>query len=77
MTDAIIEAAAKALTNATEWSSFWGENDARQLVQAILPVIAPVIEAAALEKAAKVAEKYKLAEDFTATEIAAAIRALK
>lgn len=51
---AIIEAAARAMMSAEEWSSFWDENDAKRLVVAA----APLIEAAALERAAKVAEEW-------------------
>jgi len=77
MTDpALIEAAARAMMSAEEWSSFWDENDAKRLVAAA----APLIEAAALERAAKVAENYRISH-FTdrdgRDELAAAIRALK
>ena len=70
MTDAIIEAAARALQE-------YAELDAGKAMQAALVVrdyIAPLIRAAALEEAAKIVEDY---DDFSVTEIAAVIRALK
>ena len=77
MNPAIIEAAARAMMSAEEWSSFWSEDDAKRLVAAA----APLIEAAALEQAAEVAEEYPCSASSAlpgaGDQIAAAIRALK
>ena len=78
--DAIIEAAARALLTATEWSSFWGEDDAKQLATAVVAAVTPLIRAQVLEEAAAVAEDYdgEFEEIHMAQgDIAAGIRALK
>jgi hypothetical protein len=74
---AIIEAAAQALQKSVGMSQYGR-------AEVILAAVTPLIEAAVLEKAAKVAEDYDvkrvdgyLARDHIATAIAAAIRALK
>jgi len=76
MSDPIFEAAAAELE---EWDSYQHEMMAR----AVLRVVTPLIEAAALERAAKVAEDYDvkrmdgyIARDNVAVAIAAAVRAL-
>jgi hypothetical protein len=66
--DAIIEAAARALK---DWSD---PAEARRVAAAILTAVAPLIRAEVLEEAAKIVEDY---DDFSVTEIAAVIRALK
>ena len=78
MTDpAIIEAAARALGQ-TDADNNWEEipfNDRewyRELAMCVLVKVTPMIEAAALERAAQVAEEYH-----TAKGAADAIRALK
>ena len=53
---AIIEAATQAMP------SFWTENDKKWLVRDILAAVTPLIEAAALERAARVADDHELAD---------------
>jgi len=77
MTDAIIEAAARALKIRMTYA-----DDARVLAIAVLTAVTPLIEAAALERAAKVAEDRAEKLDSNeawgaAVDIATAIRALK
>jgi hypothetical protein len=73
MTDAIIEAAARALQSASAWTI--GTNMARSYVETIISYTKPGIEAAALERAAKAIETEE--EDYLMREeVAAAIRAL-
>jgi hypothetical protein len=74
--DPIIEAAARALLKHGAWDPYYSE----QMAVAVLAAVTPLICAAALEEAAKVAESHYYApQAFTliSTEIAAAIRALK
>jgi hypothetical protein len=75
MTDAIIEAAARAMP------SFWTEQDKKWIAHDILAAVTPLIEADALERAAKVAEDHEATEERTLyllrQKIAVAIRALK
>jgi hypothetical protein len=74
MTDpAIIEAAARALS-ADDGLSFWEPDELHDLARAVLAAVTPLIEAAALERAAQMVES-----DFyyaSRREIIAAIRAL-
>jgi hypothetical protein len=73
MTDAIIEAAARALA-----ACGFYDNEATAAARTMLAAVTPLIEAAALEKAAKLVEEgdgnYRWAG--RAAELAAAIRAL-
>jgi hypothetical protein len=66
MSDAIVEAAARALQ--MEDYNYHDPEDATRLATAVLAAVAPLIEAAALERAAEVAEVVPI--------IAARIRAL-
>jgi hypothetical protein len=79
MTDpAIIEAAARALRDShceDNGSPVWGEYC--DMARAVLAAVTPLIEAAALERAAKVADsRPDSLMKIEAREIAAAIRAL-
>jgi hypothetical protein len=80
MTDAIIEAASKAMCDAADFSSFWSDGDeAWRVATSIIAAVTPLIRAAALEEAAKVAEEHDVDtnEAWEALDrIAAAIRAL-
>jgi hypothetical protein len=73
MTDPIFEAAAQCLE---EWDSYQHE----MMAESVLRVVAPLIRAAALEEAAKVAEERSAERDndedvyIEARDIAAAIR---
>lgn len=84
MTDAIIEAAARAMP------SFWDDGDKLGTAMRVLAAVTPLIRAQVLEEAAKVAEAHKLGDNAMLTgtsiwavhegaciEIAAAIRTLK
>jgi hypothetical protein len=81
MTDpAIIEAAARALQNGTDYVI--GDDNAREFTRIILTTATPLIRAAALEEAAKEAEVFSRHEireamSIVAGRIAAAIRAIK
>lgn len=75
---AIIEAAVRALLE-DEDIQLW---DYPHIARCILAAVTPLIEAAALERAAQVAEKHTnwpatVPEQWAREEIAAAIRALK
>lgn len=76
----IIEAIAQALYN--ESHMLYSNEEEQRIGRAILTAITPLIEAAALERAAKVAEKHTgwpatVPEQWAREEVAAAIRALK
>jgi len=88
--DAIIEAAARALCDARnmpwEQSTPGSQKFYLDLALSVVPVVAPLIRAAALEEAAQVAEEYRKWDDrqflpsdpiLAGDRIAAAIRALK
>jgi hypothetical protein len=82
MTDPIIEAAAQAI-----FPKAWEEADADSRVwylataRSVLAAVTPLIRAAALKEAAKVAEEYPCSASSalpgTGDQIAAAIRAIK
>jgi hypothetical protein len=70
----IIEAAARALRD--ESYMFFEMDEAQRLAIAVLAAVTPLIRAAALEEAAKVAEDYRMTSQ-VADVIAEDIRALK
>jgi excisionase family DNA binding protein len=73
MTDAIIEAAARALRSASAWTI--SAESASAYAEVVLTTVTPLIEATALERAAKAIETEE--EDYLMRgEVVAAIRAL-
>jgi hypothetical protein len=53
----VIDVAAQALRDAADLSAFWDDEiEARRVAQAVLAAVTPLIRAAALEEAAKVAD---------------------
>jgi hypothetical protein len=57
----VINVAAQTLKDAADLSAFWDDEvETRRVAQAVLATVTPLIRAAALEEAAKVAEEYDL-----------------
>jgi hypothetical protein len=81
----VINVAAQTLKDAADLSAFWDDEvETRRVAQAVLAAVAPLIRAAALEEAAKVAENQPSAplkigapQTWIKQQIAAALRAIK
>ncbi len=75
----VINVAAQTLQDAADLSAFWDDEvETRRVAQAVLTAVTPLIEANALEAAAKVVETKQFSHYSEVTPyIAAAIRALK
>jgi hypothetical protein len=74
MTDTIIEAAVQALLEVEDVEDAGLDQD--ELARRVVTAVAPLIEAQALERAAKIVEAYT-AHPAHAADVAARIRALK